>query len=179
MSILRFASRAMLASFFIVEGAKAVSNPEPRIAAAERVTRTTLPMIERIAPSAVSEVLPDNPKTWVRLHGGAQVMGGLGLALGVFRRPSACLLNATMIPVLLASRPLKGADPQERAAARAVFTRNVALAGALSLAAQDTEGKPSLSWRAADAKRRLESEAKSLKKASKPKRRKSGSVVSE
>lgn len=164
MSILRFAARGLLGSFFVADGARALSNPEPRIAAAQRLTQTTLPMLERLAPSAVTEILPDNPKTWVRIHGAAQVVGGIGLTLGVFRRPSACLLATTMIPQVLASRPEKGSDQATRSAARAVFTRNVALLGAVGLAAQDTEGKPGLAWRASDAKRRLADDAKATKK---------------
>lgn len=164
MSILRFAARSLLASFFIVEGAKAVSNPDPLVDAAEKLTKTAVPMARRLAPAAVADRMPDEPRTWVRICGAAQVAGGIGLATGIARRPSAAVLALTMVPQVLATRPDRSLPRDERASVQSLFVRNLALLGGVVLAAQDTEGKPSRTWRAADAKRRLAQEGRKQKR---------------
>lgn len=159
MSILRFAARSLLASFFIAEGAQAAKDPDPRLPAAEKFTSAMLPL----APSAVSEYLPEDPRTWARLTGVAQIVGGVGLALGIARRPSALVLAATMVPAVI-SRPVKALPEEERSTARALQARNLGLLGAAFLAALDTEGRPNMAWRAAHAKRRLTKEGRKQKR---------------
>lgn len=164
MSILRFAARSLLASFFIVDGAKAVSNPDPLVPAAEKVTDTALPMARRLAPAGIADRLPDDPRTWVRITGAAQVLGGIGLATGIARRPAAALLGATMVPHVLATRPDKASEREVKVSAQSIFLRNLALLGGVVLAAQDTEGKPGMAWRAAQGKRRVVKEGRKQKR---------------
>ncbi|ROR52981.1 DoxX-like protein [Luteococcus japonicus] len=138
----------MLASFFVVNGAKAATKPDALVADAEPIVRKVVPLVQQVAPPSVANYVPEETKTLVRATGVAQVLGGLGLATGLGRRLSAGLLGASMVPHVLASRPAKGATAEEKAAARSVMLRNVALLGAAMIASQDTQGKPSLGYRA-------------------------------
>ena len=165
----------MLASFFVVNGAKAAAKPNALVADAEPIVRKAVPLVQRVAPPSVANYVPEDTRTRVRATGIAQLLGGLGLASGLGRRASATLLSASMVPHVLASRPAKGATAEEQAASRSVLLRNVALLGATLIASQDTQGKPSLGYRAnqqaqslskvaAKEKRQLERSAKDVKK---------------
>lgn len=165
MSLTRAAGRTMLASFFVVNGAKAAANPTPLVQDAEPIARKVVPMAQRVAPPSVANYIPEDTKQLVRLSGVAQVLGGLGLATGLGRRPSAALLSASMVPHVLAARPNKNMSGEARTAARSVMLRNVALLGATLIAAQDTQGKPSLGYRASAQARAVKKDAKQQAKA--------------
>ena len=165
----------MLASFFVVNGAKAAAKPNALVADAEPIVRKAVPLVQRGAPPSVANNVAEDTRTLVRATGIAQLLGGLGLASGLGRRASATLLSASMVPHVLASRPAKGATAEEQAASRSVLLRNVSLLGATLIASQDTQGKPSLGYRAnqqaqslskvaAKEKRQLERSAKDVKK---------------
>lgn len=175
MNLTRAAGRTMLASFFVVNGAKAATKPDALVADAEPIVRKVVPLVQQVAPPSVANYVPEETKTLVRATGVAQVLGGLGLATGLGRRLSAGLLGASMVPHVLASCPAKGATAEEKAAARSVMLRNVALLGAAMIASQDTQGKPSLGYRAnkqvqalsrevSDQKKQLEKTAAQQKK---------------
>lgn len=155
MSLLRAAGRSMLASFFVVQGAKTALKPEALVSDAEPVADKIVPLVHRFAPIQVKPFIPKDTKTLVRYTGAAQVVSGLGLATGIGRRPASSVLAATMVPHVLASRAPKGASADEKATARALLLRNVALLGATLIAANDTEGKPSLAYRASREQRKL------------------------
>lgn len=173
MNLTRATGRSMLASFFVVNGAKAAAKPDALVADAEPIARKAVPLLQRVAPPSVANYIPEDTRTLVRATGAAQVLGGLGLATGMGRRLSATLLSASMVPHVMASRPAKGASAEERTAARSVMLRNVALLGAALIASQDTQGRPSLGYRAnkqahaiskaaAKEKKDLEKQAKAL-----------------
>ena len=164
MSLLRFAARSMLASFFVVNGLKAFRDPEPLVAAAEPVAKTFVPLLERTLPPQAAAYLPEDTKGFVRLNGIVQVIGGISLATGIARRLGAGILALTMVPHLMASNPRKAAAGQ-RDALVSILLRNVALTGGVLLAAQDTEGRPNLMWRARTQKEALEREAERTKAA--------------
>lgn len=145
----------MLASFFVVQGAKSALKPDEFVASAEPVAERLVPLAQRVAPASVSNYIPDDTKKLVRYSGIAQVVGGLGLATGIGRRGSSALLSASMVPHVLASRAPKNATPEQKSTARALLLRNVALLGATLLAAQDTQGRPSLAYRASREQRKL------------------------
>ena len=147
MSLLRFAARTMLASFFVVNGVKAMRDPGPLVAATEPLAKTLLPLAEKSLPPQAAAYLPEDAKGLVRLTGLAQVVGGLSLATGIGRRLGAFALAASMAPQLLASNPFTG-DSGEDGGVKDSFLRNIALTGGVLLAAQDTEGRPDLAWRA-------------------------------
>ena len=161
----------MLASFFIVNGAKAAAKPDQLVADADPIARKVVPLVQQVAPPSVANYVPRDTRQLVRITGAARVAAeehlprGLGLATGLGRRASAALLSASMVPHVLASRPGKGATAEQKTAARSVMLRNVALLGGALIASQDTQGKPSLAWRASHEARQLSKEAQAQKKA--------------
>ena len=159
MSLLRFAGRTMLASFFVVQGAKAVMNPEPLVEDADPFAKAFVPLAQKVAPASVAGYLPEDTKTLVRITGAAQVVGGLMLATGIGRRLGAGVLGLSLIPHVIASRPTKNSTAEEREIAKSHLLRNVALLGGTILASLDTQGRPSLAWLADDRRQRLAGDA--------------------
>lgn len=142
MSLLRFAARSLLASYFVVNGVKAVRHPADFADTAQPVVDTVLPTLRNTLPSQVAVMLPSEATAVARTCGVLQILGGIGLATGAGRRTSAALLAATMVPSVLTNNPITatGAD-------RSRFSADTALLGGVVLAALDTEGEPDLAWR--------------------------------
>jgi putative oxidoreductase len=139
----RSAARAMLASIFVVGGARGLVNPDPLVPAAKRVTDRLGPTLNKISPR-----LPTDPHTLVQLDQVAKVAGGL-LMLTRFHRPAALLLAGTLIPTSIAGHPSwRYEDPAQRRQQETQLLKNLGLFGGLLLAASDTEGRPGLRWRA-------------------------------
>lgn len=149
----------MLASFFVLEGVKAITKPEEQTAAAEPIARRVVPLAQKAAPAEYAGYVPEETKTLVQISGAAQVVGGLAFATGLFRRAGATILATTMVPHVVATVLSKPDDADEKSAKRGLLVRNLALLGATLLAAQDTQGNPSLGWRAEHAGRRLAKKA--------------------
>jgi len=149
MTLLRTAARTLLASYFVTSGVKAVRSPDLLVPAAQPVADKLVPFVKQYAPASVAGVLPEDTKTLVRVNGAVQVLGGLALASGKGRRSGALLLAGSLIPSTIAKYPFWSITaPEEKAQARAHFSKNLSLLGGVLLAAVDTEGKPSLVWRA-------------------------------
>lgn len=144
----------MLASYFVVNGAKQAINPKPMVAGAEPIADKMVPLVKSVAPAQVAGFIPNSTETLVRLDGALMALGGLGLGTGLGRRFGAGLVAAGMLPHVVASNP-KAANGLDKEASRAVLVRNLALLGGAMVASQDTQGRPSLGWRANDAKNRL------------------------
>lgn len=142
--ILRRIARPMLASVFIVSGVDALRNPGPRADIAGDFVDGTV----RTLPNDVTDNVPTDAETWVRINGGIQVGGGLLLATGTMPRLAAAGLAASLVPTTIAGHAFwKYPDAQSRAMQRTQFLKNVGLLGGLLITAADTEGKPSLAWR--------------------------------
>jgi putative oxidoreductase len=93
--------------------------------------------------------LPDDPVKVVRYDGAAKVVGGVALAVGVLPRLAALGLATSLLPTTWAAhRFWQHEDPSVRAQQKIQFLKNCGLLGGLMLAMVDTEGKPSLAWRA-------------------------------
>ena len=148
MTLLRAVARTMLASYFIVNGYKAIRHPEQFTEAAEPVAETLLPLANRTLPKQAAVYLPQDTVGLVKATGFAQLAGGLSLATGLGRRLGAGLLAATMVPHVFASNPLQAAAGPEREARYGLLSKNIALLGGVALAAMDTEGRPNLAWKA-------------------------------
>jgi uncharacterized membrane protein YphA (DoxX/SURF4 family) len=149
MTLMRFAARTMLASYFVSAGVNAVRDPAALVPVAEPMVDRFVPMAKQYAPEQVKDSIPDDPVTWIRINGALQLIGGLALATGKGRRLGALILAATLIPATIAKHPFwTKDDEEERAAERVHFLKNVSLIGGVLIASRDTEGRPSLSYRA-------------------------------
>src|SRR4051812_50207162 len=111
MTLLRAASRTMLASYFVSSGIKAVRHPELLVPAAEPVADRLVPMAKRYAPSPGAGYVPEDTTTLVRGKGAAQVLGGLGLATRKGRRPRAGVLAPPLVPSTPPRPPLWAPRP--------------------------------------------------------------------
>jgi hypothetical protein len=107
-----------------------------------------------------------------------QIAGGVLLATGKFRRPAALALIGSIVPTTYAGhRFWEELDPATRAQQKMHFLKNVGLLGGLILAAFDTEGEPSLAWRAKRQARQLESTVAVGRASSRRKARKAQRVL--
>jgi uncharacterized membrane protein YphA (DoxX/SURF4 family) len=165
MTLLRAAARTMLASYFVVSGVKAIKDPAPLVPAAEPLADKFVPLVKQYAPEQVANFIPEDAATLVRVNGATQVFGGLALATGKGRRLGALLLAASILPSTVAKHPFwTRTDPDEKALDRAHFLKNISLLGGVLLASADTEGKPSLSYRAHKGSESLAKDAKKARK---------------
>jgi len=141
MTLVRRLARPMLAGIFISGGVEQLRDPHPETEAAEPVA----PPLARALPVD----LPEDPEQLVRIDGAIKLVGGLMLATGRFPRIGAIALASSLIPTTLAGhRFWEEDDRHTRANQQQHFLKNVAMLGGLILAAVDTEGRPSLGWRA-------------------------------
>ncbi len=140
MSLTRAVARPLLSSIFVVGGADAVRHPESKVKRADPVATA----ITQKVPG-----LPQDTETLVKLNGAVMVGAGTLLALGKFPRLAALALIGTIVPTTYAGhRFWEETDDATRAQQRIHFLKNLGLLGGLILAAVDTEGAPSLGWRA-------------------------------
>jgi putative oxidoreductase len=138
-ALVRRIARPMLGAVFVASGLDALRNPGPRAElAGDLGARLARPL-----------GLPEDAETLVRINAGVQVGAGVLLATGKFRRLAAVALLASLVPTTLAGHAFWDAESEQDAAHhRTQFLKNIGLGGGLILAAVDTEGKPSLGWRA-------------------------------
>ena len=132
-------ARPLLAGMFIAGGLDSFLRPESKVKKADAVTSTLAGLLG----------LPDDTKLLIRVNGGVQIGAGILMAMGIFPRPMAATLAASLVPTTLAGHPFwQEVDPAVRSAQRIQFLKNASILGGLILAANDTEGRPSVSWRA-------------------------------
>ncbi len=157
--ILRRIARPMLAGIFIVGGINVLRNPEAHVEASKPFLTDA---VDKVGPSLPQQV-PTDPVALVRIDGAVKVGAGVLLALGKFPRLSALLLSGSTVPTtLVAHRFWEEKDPAVRQQQQIHFFKNLSVLGGLLLAAVDTEGKPSLGWRAKRAGRQASKSAQDL-----------------
>jgi putative oxidoreductase len=148
MALSRRIARPLLASIFVVGGWDALWNPAGKAKKAEPVTE---PLSESVGVDQL------NAETLVRINGAVQIAGGVLLGAGKYRRIAALVLIGSIVPTTYAGhRFWEESDPTTRAQQKIHFLKNLGLLGGLILAAFDTEGEPSLGWRAKRQARELE-----------------------
>lgn len=142
--LVRRIARPLLSTIFIAGGIEALKNPSGKAQAAA-------PMIEKSTetlPSSVTQKMPAETETLVRINAGVQIGGGVLLAIGKVPRVASLVLAGSLVPTTVIGHAFwNETDPDKRAADQAHFLKNVSLLGGLLIAAVDTEGKPSLGWR--------------------------------
>lgn len=140
MALSRRIARPLLASIFVVGGFDAVRNPAGKVAKARAVTE---PLREETGIAAL------DTEAVVRVNGFVQIFAGMLLATGRVRRLACFFLMGSLIPTTYAGhRFWEETDETARTQQRMHFLKNLGLLGGLILAAVDTEGAPSLGWRA-------------------------------
>jgi uncharacterized membrane protein YphA (DoxX/SURF4 family) len=143
--LVRRIARPLLASSFVYGGIDTLRHPQSRVPGAA-------PIVEQIAETADKQLpvqVPRDVEQWVRIDAGVKVGAGTLFALGKLPRLSAVALTASIVPTTLAGhRFWEHEDPKERFGQLSHFLKNLGILGGLLLAAVDTEGKPSVGWRA-------------------------------
>lgn len=139
--MLRRIARPLLASVFIADGVRAIARPHHEV--------EHLPHAEE-SLTQVGQQLPVqlSADTLVRVLGVAKVGAGLALACGVAPRVAAGALAVLQLPTALARHPFWTKTGKPRRDDLAGLWRDGAILGGLLLAVVDTDGKPSLAWRA-------------------------------
>lgn len=163
--LVRRIARPLLATPFIYGGISTLRKPQDRVPGAR-------PVVEKLTEAADKQLpvqLPSDVEQYVKLNAGIQVGAGSLLALGRFPRLSSLLLAGSVVPTTLAGhRFWEEQDPKVQFEKIAHFVKNVGMLGGLLLAAVDTEGKPSVGYRARRATRRAaDATEKSLARAQK------------
>jgi putative oxidoreductase len=139
MTLVRRVARPMLAAMFVVGGLDQLKHPSTK-------ADTARPLVEKLAPAIG---LPDDTELLVRANGAAMVGAGALLALGRLPRLASTVLAATLVPTTVAAHSFwNEQDPKVRAQQKVQFFKNVSLLGGLLIAAVDTEGRPSVGYRA-------------------------------
>ena len=148
--LVRRIARPLLAAPFVYGGISTLRKPQDRVPGAR-------PVVEKITATADKQLpvqLPTDVEQYVKLNAGVQVGAGALLALGRFPRLTALALAGTTVPTTLAGhRFWEETDPKVSFEKTAHFVKNLGMLGGLLLAAVDTEGKPSVGYRARRAAR--------------------------
>jgi uncharacterized membrane protein YphA (DoxX/SURF4 family) len=163
--LVRRIARPLLAAPFIYGGISTLRKPQDRVPGAA-------PIVEKIAEAADAQLpvqVPRDVQQWVQADAAVKVAAGSLFALNKFPRLTALVLSASIVPTTLAGhRFWEHEDPTERFGQISNFLKNTGLLGGLLLAAVDTEGKPSVGYRARrSAKAAATATEKSFEQASK------------
>lgn len=148
--MIRKFARPMLASVFVWDGVDTLRNTSEHVADTESV----LKRLRKVLPREYAGYIPNDPELVTRALGGAKTAAGTSLALGKAPRTSAAVLALTHVPNLVGNAFWTADSKKDKEAQRNSFITNTALLGALAIVTQDTEGKPSVRWRAAKASER-------------------------
>jgi putative oxidoreductase len=132
MKPVRTAARALLSAIFVADGVRVLIKPDSKIDAARQFTDRVGPLLEKLDPR-----IPTDPRTLVRIKAASDAVAGVALATGRFTRPAAAVLAAGLVPSTLTGHP-----------SQTDVLKNLGLLGGLLLAIVDTEGQPSLRYRA-------------------------------
>ncbi|MGY1740283.1 MULTISPECIES: DoxX family protein [unclassified Blastococcus] len=143
--LVRRIARPLLASSFVYGGVDTLRNPQTRVPGAQPVVDTITEKADQQLPVQV----PRDVEQWVKIDAGIKVVAGSLFALGKLPRLSALALAGSIVPTTLAGhRFWEHEDPEERFGQLAHLLKNAGLLGGLLIAAVDTEGRPSVGYRA-------------------------------
>ncbi len=149
--LVRRIARPLLAAPFVYGGISTLRKPQDRVPGAR-------PVVEKIAETADKQLpvqVPRDVEQWVKIDAGIKVGAGSLFALGKFPRLAALAMAGSIIPTTLAGhRFWEHEDPEERFGQLSNFLKNAGLLGGLLIAAVDTEGRPSVGYRAKRAAKR-------------------------
>jgi putative oxidoreductase len=162
--LVRRIARPLLATPFVYGGISTLRKPQDRVPGAR-------PVVEKIADAADKQLpvqLPKDVEQWVMADAAVKVVAGTLFGLGRLPRLTALVLAASTVPTTLAGHRFWEADGAAKQGQLIHFLKNLGLLGGLLLAAVDTEGKPSVGYRARRAAHKAaDSTEKSLARAQK------------
>lgn len=148
--LIRRVARPLLSAAFIGQGVDALRNP----GRAAEAARPTLEGLKQL-PEPAAMKIPNDPEMIARINAAVQVAAGLLLASGKLPRVASAALACTVIPGSLGGHMFwTKSDPLRKAQQRREFLTDLSLIGGLMIASVDTEGRPSLGWRARRAAQR-------------------------
>ena len=167
MTLSRLVARPFLASIFVAGPMNALKDVDGHATKAKPVTDRVVPQAEKLG-QRLGVPVPTDPAMLVRIHAFVQLAAAVGLATGKAPRVSSAVLAGSLVPTTLAAhRFWDETDPGAKRAQRIQFLKNLSLLGGLLIAANDTNGKPGVAWRARhaakDARRAARQEARFLK----------------
>jgi putative oxidoreductase len=143
--LIRRLARPLLAAVFIYGGVQALRDVKGHAKAAAPLVDKTAGQVKDSLPEGV----PTDPETLVKIDGAVKIGAGLALALGRWPRLSSLLLAGSIVPTTLSAHAFwEIDDPEQRATQQIHFLKNLGLLGGLLITAVDTEGKPSIGYRA-------------------------------
>jgi putative oxidoreductase len=143
--LVRRIARPMLAGTFIYGGIQTLRNPQSRVPGAAPIVE----QITEIADKQLPVQVPRDVEQWVKINAGVHIGAGALLALGRLPRLSALALATSLVPTTFAGhRFWEHDDPKEKFGQLSHFLKNLGLLGGLLIAAVDTEGRPSVGFRA-------------------------------
>lgn len=149
--LIRRVARPMLATTFIARGVDSLRSPKTAADAA----RPTLESLSNL-PDPVGPNVPTDADTVAKATAAVQIGAGLLLATGKLPRFASAALAVSVVPGSLGAHAFwNETDPERKTAERRAFLADISLIGGLIIAAVDTEGKPSLSWRGKRAARKV------------------------
>lgn len=163
--LVRRIARPLLAAPFVYGGISTLRKPQDRVPGARPIVEKVAEQADKQLPVTVSQ----DVEQWVKADAAVKVVAGSLFALNKFPRLTALVLSASIVPTTLAGhRFWEHDDPTERFGQISNFLKNAGLLGGLLLAAVDTEGKPSVGYRARRAAHKAaDSTEKSFEKAQK------------
>ena len=132
----RSLTRVLLAAPFVVGGVTVLRSPSRQVPAAELIG----------PPIAKKLGLPTDAETLVKINAGTHVGAGVLLALGIFSRPAALVLAASLVPTTLAGHRFWEKDGEDRRTHILHFAKNAGLLGGVLAHALDSGSRPSVFW---------------------------------
>jgi uncharacterized membrane protein YphA (DoxX/SURF4 family) len=154
--LLRRIARPLLAAPFVYDGVQAALHPAEHVEAARGLT-------DKVTDRAGVKRLTDEQLTVaVRVHGGLTAALGVALAAGFFPRVASLKLAALTAPLAVVHQPFGSKGP-ERTEKTGRFVRAVGSVGAALIAGVDTQGKPGVSWRVKQARKKAVAKVESAR----------------
>lgn len=83
MSLLRFAGRALFSSYFVADGVQMVVKPDKNANEVSDTIEAIVPIVQSFLPPDVADKVPAQARTWTRILGATQIIGGVAYATGL------------------------------------------------------------------------------------------------
>jgi uncharacterized membrane protein YphA (DoxX/SURF4 family) len=148
MTLSRIVARPFLASIFVTGAVNALKDVEGHAQKAKPVTDRVVPQAEKLG-QRLGVPVPTDPALLVRINAIVQLTAAAALATGKAPRISSAILAGSLVPTTLAGhRFWEETDPGAKKAQRIQFFKNLSVLGGLLIAANDTNGRPGVAWRA-------------------------------